>query len=74
MLIRQDCLLMKYLTFKGNSLTTSRRLLSDYKNQPDWKTNPTLDSETFGTATAYDALNRMVQMTAPDGSIFRAAV
>jgi RHS repeat-associated protein len=56
--------------FKGNSLASTRRLLNDYKNQPDWANSPVLDNEIFATATAYDALNRPVQMTAPDGSIF----
>ena len=57
--------------FKGNSLRGSRQFASDYKNAPDWSQNPALETETFASATAYDALNRAIAVTAPDGSIYR---
>ena len=57
--------------FKGNSLRGSRQFASDYKNAPDWSQSPALDSETFTSATAYDALNRAIAVTAPDGSVYR---
>jgi RHS repeat-associated protein len=57
--------------FKGNSLRSARQFASDYKNAPDWSQNPVLDTETFSSATAYDALNRAIAVTAPDGSIYR---
>ena len=56
--------------FKGNALANSRQLLTDYRNIPDWNTNPVLDSETFDNETSFDALNRPVQMVAPDNSVF----
>ena len=57
--------------FKGNSLRSSRQFASDYKNPPDWSQNPALEAETFSSATAYDALNRAIASTAPDGSVYR---
>jgi len=57
--------------FKGNSLRSSRQFASDYKNPPDWSQTPALEAETFSSATAYDALNRAIAATAPDGSVYR---
>ena len=57
--------------FKGNSLRSIRQFASDYKNRPDWSQNPALDSETFASATAYDALNRPIAVTTPDNSVYR---
>ena len=57
--------------FKGNSLRGTRQFASDYKNAPDWSQNPALEIETFAGATAYDALNRAIAVTAPDKSIYR---
>ncbi len=55
--------------FKGNILSASRQLLTDYRDETDWAQTPTLDGETFTTTTAYDALNRPVNITTPDGSL-----
>lgn len=54
--------------FKGNLLRSTRQLASDYKGIPDWSQNPTLEGETFGASTRYDALNRPVQSVAPRSS------
>ncbi|WP_437776712.1 SpvB/TcaC N-terminal domain-containing protein [Sorangium sp. So ce1097] len=68
--------------FKGNVLAASRRLRSDVHADADWSAlagltdvsaiataaEPLLESESFGTQTAYDALNRPTSMTAPDAS------
>ena len=59
--------------FKGNSLRGARQFVNDYKNAPDWSQSPALDSETFATATAYDALNRPAAVTTPDNSVYRPA-
>ncbi|HEV7235491.1 MAG TPA: RHS repeat-associated core domain-containing protein, partial [Ktedonobacteraceae bacterium] len=56
--------------FKGNLLAGSKRLLSDYKNAPDWKGSPALDSEIFNGETSYDALSRPVQIITADSSVF----
>ncbi|MGH7490501.1 MAG: hypothetical protein ACREMY_33545, partial [bacterium] len=57
--------------FKGNSLSSTRQFARDYKNAPDWSQNPAVESETFASTTAYDALNRIVAAAAPDKSVYR---
>jgi len=58
--------------FKGNPLTSARQLLVQYNyvDFPGWDTNPVLDTEIFSTENSYDALNRPVEIVAPDNSIF----
>ncbi len=51
--------------FKGNLLRNSRQLLADAKSLPDWNAAPGLMDEVFESETTYDALNRPVEMTAP---------
>ena len=57
--------------FKGNSLRCARQLASDYRNAPDWSGHPGLEAQIFATATAFDALNRPIAVTAPDKSVYR---
>ena len=71
--------------FKGNPLSRTRTFLSDVDTEVDWATlasqasQATLDStgssqlisESFTTSTTYDALNRVVTQTTPDGSVTR---
>ncbi|WP_437649290.1 SpvB/TcaC N-terminal domain-containing protein [Sorangium sp. So ce362] len=68
--------------FKGNVLQASRRLRSDVHADADWSVlsaltdvsaiataaEPLLETESFDTQTAYDALNRPTSVTAPDAS------
>ncbi|XXX74366.1 RHS repeat domain-containing protein [Sorangium sp. So ce134] len=68
--------------FKGNVLAASRRLRSDVHADADGSVlagltdvsaiataaEPLLETESFGTQTAYDALNRPTSVTAPDAS------
>ncbi|WP_437996746.1 SpvB/TcaC N-terminal domain-containing protein [Sorangium sp. So ce185] len=68
--------------FKGNVLQATRRLRSDVHADADWSVlagltdvsaiataaEPLLETESFGTETAYDALNRPTSVTAPDAS------
>jgi RHS repeat-associated protein len=56
--------------FKGNILSSTRSLLTDYKEIPDWKTSPVLDTATYTSDTVFDALNRPIVTTTPDASIF----
>ncbi len=51
--------------FKGNLLSSRRRLAVEYKARLDWSAAVPLEDETFTTDTAYDALNRPVELTAP---------
>ncbi|MGH7597722.1 MAG: SpvB/TcaC N-terminal domain-containing protein [bacterium] len=57
--------------FKGNLLAGTRQLAKQYRTAIDWKTSPALETETFSTATEYDALNRPVSLTTPDRSVIR---
>jgi RHS repeat-associated protein len=59
--------------FKGNLLRGSRQLAGDYKAVPDWSATVALEAETFAGNTTYDALNRPVTATSPDGSVIRPA-
>jgi RHS repeat-associated protein len=57
--------------FKGNLLESRRQLARDYKTAPDWSGAPPLETETFTSRTAFDALNRPVELRPPDGSVIR---
>jgi len=57
--------------FKGNLLRTRRALLVDYAALPDWQAAPALEAQTFVRSVTYDALNRIVTATTPDGSVYR---
>ncbi|MFN0168685.1 MAG: SpvB/TcaC N-terminal domain-containing protein [Bryobacteraceae bacterium] len=59
--------------FKGNLLETSRRFLQNYKTAADWSCPPALGAATFPSSARYDALNRVVTSSSPDGSAFRPA-
>jgi RHS repeat-associated protein len=58
--------------FKGNLLRSTRRLVSDYKAIPDWRSNPPMEAESFEGSSRYDALNRGIQSVAPHSSLARA--
>ncbi|MBN1428900.1 MAG: hypothetical protein JXB07_10990 [Anaerolineae bacterium] len=51
--------------FKGNLLSSSRRLAADYKTTPDWSSSVALETETYTSSTTYDALNRPTKLVAP---------
>ena len=55
--------------FKGNLLQLSRQVAADYKTTLDWSGPVGLESHLFTSTTQYDALNRPVTLTAPDGSV-----
>jgi RHS repeat-associated protein len=54
--------------FKGNALSGSRQLAVDYKTTPDWSGTVPLEAEVFTTRSSFDALNRPLTQTTPDGS------
>ena len=56
--------------FKGNLLGSSRQFVQDHKMLPDWaNAAPAFLPDVFVTITQYDALNRTVAATTPDGSV-----
>jgi RHS repeat-associated protein len=56
--------------FKGNLLHGERQLVRDHRSVPDWSRHPELEPERFASAATYDALNRSVTATSPDGSVY----
>jgi RHS repeat-associated protein len=58
--------------FKGNPLRSSRAFVTDYEVLPDWSAPPATP-ESLASSTLYDALNRRIALTTPDGSIIRPA-
>ncbi|NJJ40875.1 SpvB/TcaC N-terminal domain-containing protein [Paenibacillus apii] len=57
--------------FKGNLLRSRRELAAEYKTTLNWALDVLLEAESYETRTRYDALNRAIQITAPDSSIIR---
>ncbi len=57
--------------FKGNLLRSQRQLAPSYRTIPDWAVTPAPETEPFTSSTAYDALNRPTEITAPDNSVVR---
>jgi RHS repeat-associated protein len=57
--------------FKGNPLRNQRQLALEYKATLDWSASVPLEKQTYTSFTRYDALNRPVELTAPDQSVIR---
>ncbi|NOQ26245.1 MAG: toxin [Bacteroidales bacterium] len=55
--------------FKGNPLESTKQFCEVYDTYIDWDNNPVLQSETFISQISYDALNRPVNKTLPNGTI-----
>jgi RHS repeat-associated protein len=55
--------------FKGNLLESSRRLAGEYRHALDWAGQVPLEERAYLSRTRYDALDRPVAVTAPDGSV-----
>jgi RHS repeat-associated protein len=55
--------------FKGNLIRSRRTFIDDARLLPDWSAAPAFAPDIFSARTAYDALNRAIASTAPDGSI-----
>lgn len=51
--------------FKGNLVRSTRKLRTKYKDQVDWKTEPSPEGKVFTSASRFDALNRVIQSVAP---------
>ncbi len=57
--------------FKGNLREGRRELLPGYKQAVDWLQSPPANYGSYTSHTTYDALNRPVTVTSPDGSVYR---
>jgi RHS repeat-associated protein len=57
--------------FKGNLLQSRRQLTAQYDATPDWSGAVALDPVVYSSSTRYDAMNRAIEMTAPDNSVLR---
>jgi RHS repeat-associated protein len=57
--------------FKGNLREHKRELLPTYKVTVNWLQNPAATDGTFMGSTTFDALNRPLTVTSPDGSVYR---
>ncbi len=58
--------------FKGNLKSSKRDLRTEYKTPVNWAQQPApATPETFTSSSSFDALNRVVEGVAPDGSVTR---
>jgi RHS repeat-associated protein len=57
--------------FKGNPVESRRDLVPVSAYPTDWLQSPSANDGSFTTRTTYDALNRVVASTSPDGSVYR---
>jgi RHS repeat-associated protein len=57
--------------FKGNLLSSSRQVAREYRTTVNWSATVPLEGDPYVASTRYDALNRALEMTAPDGSVVR---
>jgi len=57
--------------FKGNLLSTSRQLHTEFRTPIDWQTSTDADmqNEQHTSTVAFDALDRPTSQTSPDGSV-----
>ncbi|ABO49533.1 YD repeat protein [Desulforamulus reducens MI-1] len=57
---------------KGKAVQTDRQFLADYKKEANWDNvnKSSLADELFSIGCSYDALERVISETAPDGSIY----
>jgi RHS repeat-associated protein len=55
--------------FHGNTVSASRELLTHPEQDVNWSSAQPLTGEVFTTGSTYDALNRIVTSTAPDGTV-----
>ena len=60
--------------FKGNPTQSKRVLTVDYQKDVDWNAPPPLETEVFTTQSEFDALNRAVQVLAPNSNAANANI
>ncbi|MEU7429879.1 SpvB/TcaC N-terminal domain-containing protein [Streptomyces sioyaensis] len=57
--------------FRGNLLEATRRFPVDYRRAPDWREEVALEEEVYTGRTRFDALDRPISITSPDGTMVR---
>ncbi|HEU5270140.1 MAG TPA: SpvB/TcaC N-terminal domain-containing protein [Jatrophihabitans sp.] len=60
-----------YYDFKGNRVRTERRFAEVYDRLLDWSEPVALEEQSYRGHARFDALNRAIEVTAPDGSRLR---
>jgi RHS repeat-associated protein len=58
--------------FKGNVVRHTLRLATAYREVLDWSGDVPLEDESFATSSSFDARNKPVEVTHPDGTVVRA--
>lgn len=65
----QSGLVTSQYDFKGNLIHSDKQHLRDYSTDVvDWSREPALEAEVLTTMTAFDALNRVMELTNPDST------
>jgi RHS repeat-associated protein len=59
--------------FKGNETHGTRQFTSDHRTLPDWAGEPELEERVWHNRATFDALERPVTMTTPNGSVTRVS-
>lgn len=57
--------------FRGNLLEATRRFPVEYRRAPDWRGEVALEEEVYTGRTRFDALDRPISITSPDGTVVR---
>ncbi|MEU1192737.1 SpvB/TcaC N-terminal domain-containing protein [Streptomyces sp. NPDC005859] len=55
--------------FAGNLTRSERQLAQEYRQAPDWAQPPRLEEPAYPTESRFDALNRPITVTTPDGTV-----
>lgn len=57
--------------FRGNLLEATRRFPVEYRRAPNWREEVALEEEVYTGRTRFDALDRPISITSPDGTLVR---
>jgi RHS repeat-associated protein len=59
--------------FKGNVIHATRQFTRDHRALPDWSGEPALEERIWHNRSTFDALDRPITMTTPEGSTTRVS-
>jgi RHS repeat-associated protein len=57
--------------FKGNQIRSARRLARSFRDTLDWDTDVPVEERNYAGHSRFDALNRLIEVTEPDGTVIR---